>query len=482
MYPRLVLLQKLLHHNGTLVISIGYQEAFNLMSVVKELFAVKQIVCVPVQTSGGKPSGSFNYQHEFLIFILPIDFEANPMSFTGGQERTPFEGLTLATFNKTQRPNQAYPIFINTDTNTIECLGESLAERIKNGSYFGDLNEFSYTLKEAPEGTVAVWPVTSKGKDCVWRLTPKRLLHDWKKGYIKVSLNRQKSSKNKYSIQYLPEGVIKKIENGILKVNGKEANAPTLTFDENRTDGSDIPTLWLERNFYSVKGTTLLSEIFDKKAFDYPKPLQFITEVLMALTDSDDIILDSFAGSGTTAHAVLNLNKTDGGNRQFILVEMEDYAETITAERVRRVIDGYGTQEGTGGGFSYYELGPALFTEDNLLNETVPLARIREYIWYSETRTAYRTPHRNAEPSPAPSPAGEDGIETPHFLGKLFDTAYYFYYEPNELTTLDYEFLSTVQTPAEQYVVYADNCLIAREWLQQRRIIFKKIPRDISRF
>ncbi len=166
---------------------------------------------------------------------------------------------------------------------------------------------------------------------------------------------------------------------------------------------------------------------------------------------------------------MLNLNKQDGGNRQFILVEMEDYAETITAERVRRVIDGYGTKEGTGGSFAYYELGPALFTEDNLLNEDLPLARIREYVWYSETR------------SPLPTPDTADQPE-PHFLGKLFDTAYYFYYEPNQLTTLDYDFLSTIRTPAEQYVIYADNCLIAREWLQQRRIIFKKIPRDISRF
>ncbi len=184
---------------------------------------------------------------------------------------------------------------------------------------------------------------------------------------------------------------------------------------------------------------------------------------------SNDIILDSFAGSGTTAHAVLNLNKQDGGNRQFILVEMEAYAEHITAERVRRVIDGYGDKEGTGGGFTYYELGPALFTEEGQLNEALPLDRIREYIWYSETRSPF---------SRAPASEGE----TPHFLGRQYETAYYFYYEPNELTTLDYEFLSTVQTLAEQYVIYADNCLISREWLQQRHIIFKKIPRDISRF
>jgi len=89
MYPRLQLLQKLLAEDGSLVISIGYQEVFNLMPVLKELFASKQITCVTIQTSVGKPSGSFNYQHEFLIFIVPINFEANPMKFRGGKERTP---------------------------------------------------------------------------------------------------------------------------------------------------------------------------------------------------------------------------------------------------------------------------------------------------------------------------------------------------------------------------------------------------------
>ncbi len=219
----------------------------------------------------------------------------------------------------------------------------------------------------------------------------------------------------------------------------------------------------------------VFAELQTTEVFSTPKPTKFLEKIIKIATGPNDIILDSFAGSGTTAHAVLNLNKQDGGNRQFIMVEMEDYAETITAERVRRVIDGYGGKEGTGGGFTYYELGLALFTDDGLLNEDLPLNRIREYIWYSETRSALPHP-------PAPSPKTGEGEETPHFLGKLFETAYYFYYQPNELTTLDYDFLSTVQTPAEQYVIYADNCLISPDWLQQRHIIFKKIPRDISRF
>lgn len=467
MYPRLKLLQKLLAEDGALVISIGYQEVFNLMPVIKELFASKQIACVTVQTSGGKPSGSFNYQHEYLIFIVPNDFEANPMNFTGGKDRTPWEGLTLATFDKTQRPNQTYPIFVNLEDSNLAGIGESLQERIKNGTYLGELNDYGYDFNEAPEGTAAIWPITSKGKQCVWRLSPNRFLSDWEKGYIKISPNRQKDSSNKYSIQYLPEGVIKKIEKGVLKVNGKDTNSPTLTFGENKTVGSDIPTIWLEKEFYSVKGTTLLNDIFSKKIFNYPKPLPLINEILRALTSQDDIILDSFAGSASTAHATLDLNLEDGGNRKFILVEMEDYAESVTAERVRMVMNGYPGQEGTSGNFDFYKLGQPMFLENGSLNELVGIEKIRQYVYYTETKAPLIETKHN---------------DNKHFLGKHNDSGYYFNYEEDGTTTLDHAFLSTMKTKAEQYVIYADNCLLTKDYMTKHYIIFKKIPRDITKF
>mgnify|MGYP000116855610 CR=1 FL=1 len=106
--------------------------------------------------------------------------------------------------------------------------------------------------------------------------------------------------------------------------------------------------------------------------FDFPKPVELVKYLLGFYSDKDSIILDSFAGSGTTAHAVLNMNKADGGNRKFICIEMMDYADTITAERVKRVINGYGegkkAVDGTGGSFSYYELGESLLVDDKLNN------------------------------------------------------------------------------------------------------------------
>ena len=125
--------------------------------------------------------------------------------------------------------------------------------------------------------------------------------------------------------------------------------------------------------------------IFDGKAtFDTPKPHRLIEFVLKVAGTQDALILDSFAGSGTTAHAVLNMNKADGGHRKFILVEMGDYADTITAERVKRVIMGYGEGQerrggGTGGSFSYYELGePRLLLPNGNLNEKVGTVKIRD--------------------------------------------------------------------------------------------------------
>ena len=149
--------------------------------------------------------------------------------------------------------------------------------------------------------------------------------------------------------------------------------------------GGKPPTnLWL----YTDTGHTdeakkeLLSIFKGKAPFDTPKPSRLIQFVLQIVGDKDAIILDSFAGSGTTAHAVLNMNKQDGGNRKFILVEMGDYAENITAERVRRVINGYGegnkAVEGTGGGFSFYELGDALLINGMLNPNAAHTSTIRK--------------------------------------------------------------------------------------------------------
>lgn len=226
---------------------------------------------------------------------------------------------------------------------------------------------------------------------------------------------------------------------------------------------------------HNQEGKQEVNYIFNSATiFDTPKPSRLIERIVQLYVNDGEIILDSFAGSGTTAHAVLNLNNDDGGNRKFILIEMEEYANTITAERAKRVANGYGDgnkkKKGTGGAFDFYNLGQSLFVGENkeYLNEEVGIEKIRQYIWYSETKTAKID--------------CEAINENPYYLGSKDDTAYYFIYERDDTTSLDHEFLSTININAGQYVIYADNCLLANDFMSRHNIIFKKIPRDITRF
>jgi adenine-specific DNA-methyltransferase len=212
----------------------------------------------------------------------------------------------------------------------------------------------------------------------------------------------------------------------------------------------------------------LISIFGGKSPFDTPKPTRLLEFVLKIAADKNAVIFDSFAGSGTTAHAVLNMNKADGGSRKFILVEMMDYADSITAERVKRVINGYGEDkkavDGTGGNFSYYELGEALMIGD-VLNEDVGVEKIREYVYFTDTKSHLPEPH----------------ADEPYFMGVHVNSAYYFYYEREAVTTLNREFLHTIKTKADAYVTYADLCTLSEEELERYHITFKKIPRDITK-
>ena len=314
---------------------------------------------------------------------------------------------------------------------------------------------------------------------------------------------------------------------------GKDGNAqPNIIRYLSEVDGV-VPWTWLpheevgntdaaKKEIYSILGKDV--------DFDTPKPTSLILRLLQIATKDNSLILDSFAGSGSTGHAVLKLNQLDDGKRQFILIELMDYAETITAERIKRAIGGYsykgkieeeiyskkltptnlikgmdlmeqaknaieenkdkydkigkptikdnclkviGTKvftdrmEGLGGAFDYYELGAPLFNEDDTLNEEVGEKRIREYIYYTETRE-YLT--------------REQSEEYPYLLDYHDGTGYFFYYKKNELTTLSHDTLNIVPERADYYVIYADTCTISKEQLVKMNISFKKIPRDINRF
>ena len=215
----------------------------------------------------------------------------------------------------------------------------------------------------------------------------------------------------------------------------------------------------------NTMATRELREIFGSQVFDYPKTVNLIQQLIAQATNSNSIVLDSFAGSGTTAHAVLNLNTADGGNRKFILVEMEDYADTITAERVRRVIQGYGQTEGTGGNFDFYEVGEPLMIQDNL-NENINIETIRAYIWYTETHTQYKKPSGNNS----------------GYLGNFNGTAIYFHYERNRKTILDTKFLRSIEQKADSYLIYADECILTKIFLPEIPLSSRKFLATLKSF
>lgn len=429
MYPRLVLLHKLLAKDGAIFISIDDNEQINLKAICDEIWGVRnfQGVFTINTTPNARDYGHIGKMHEYCLF-----YAKNENSLTtsllqdeykqfrykdndGGFNIHPLYNSNVA-FTSTNRPNLYYPFYLNPES--------------KNHNGF-----FEIGLSKQ-EGYIEIFPPKSQKDNVqfVWR---------W-------GLQKSNENLNKEVIGYQTgEGEYRIVQ-------------------KMRTASKVIRSLLLEKDYTSRRGTAELEEIFGKKSFSFPKPIELIKQFLTVATSPHSIILDSFAGSGTTAHAVLNLNKQDGGNRKFILIEMEDYAESITAERVKRVMNGYAGKDGTGGNFNYYELGEPLFKGENgeYLNEAVGADKIRNYIWYSETRSTLTCNCENDQP----------------FLGIYNHTAYYFFYHPQYLTSLDFDTLSIINQRAGQYIIYADNCLIPKDALFKYNIVFKKIPRDISRF
>ena len=435
MYPRLKLLQKLLADDGAIFVSLDFHEQPVMRLIMDEIFGasnyVSEIACV------NKPSGRSDDKYIATAHESIIVYRKSPLLTLGGFE--PEEKITKR-YNKrdtdgrlyreedlrkrgthderTDRPNLFYPFFFNQETGELIVGGND---------------------EKTPDGFIRIEPMKSKDVQGTWRWGQDTA--NAQKTYIHPRYMPNKQQWSLFEWEYLDE---------------RGAAKPT--------------TLWDFKDVNSERGTEVFIKYlgFKKEDFPNPKPVGTIQRILQITTAGDDIILDSFAGSGTTAHAVLNMNKSDGGHRKFILVEMMDYADSITAERVKRVIRGYGegknTMEGTGGNFSFYDLGEPLLVGD-CLNEAVAPEKIREYIWFMETKQPY-----------APPSSGN-----PYYLGKHNSTGYYFYYEPQRVTVLDYAFLSTITEKADGTIIYADRCSISEDKLAKMGITFKKIPRDISR-
>lgn len=428
MYPRLALLKELLSDDGAIFISIDDNEQANLKLICDEIFGAGNFVACYLWNKTSTPpalSKKVRRTHEYIL------------CYNKNNDDKKYVGLI--------NEGGDAPLLNEINKKVVLSFPENyVLTSLPNGVYKAGERDRVTLLNDV-------------------KVVDGKIISSFQlKGHfrwVQETLNKEITEKckliiksDKFAIRYCRQ------EDRIV--------APPNFITERFYEGTSIDrSLDVDTN---EKAGEEVTRIFGEKIFDFPKPQSLIAYLINFLCDKDSIILDSFAGSGTTAHAVLNLNKADGGNRKFILVEMEDYAETITAERVRRVISGYGSSnnavEGTGGGFAYYELGEPVFAGDNL-NENIGVQKLCEYIWYSETRTPYKNTRKNS-----------------YLLGYHDNTDYYFYYEPDRITTLSHDTLNIVERTAEAYVIYADRCTIDKEWLNNHHIVFKKIPRDIRRF
>ena len=429
MYPRLKLLHRLLAKDGIIFISIDDNEQANLKLIMDEVFGTTNFISNLLWRKVDSPNDNkvaLTPDHELIV--------------------TYAKNITSLKLSQMPAPNivDAY--------GKVDEFGRRYRDRLlkKNGrnSLRRDRPTMYFPLT-APDGT-EVYPIHDNGEEARWAMGKDGIS---KHQTAKTLIWKQRQRQNvvvwePYTREFAPSD-------------------PTRPYP---SIWSDLPTMRQAKAF--------LRNVFSTAdLFDTPKPTELIERILQMTTaqNTDSLVLDSFAGSGTTAHAVLKLNAEDGGNRRFILCEMMDYAETITAERVRRVMAGYGEGNkavaGLGGGFDYYTIGQPLFLPDENLNEAVGVQVICDYVAYTEN-----IPHE--------ARATPDNPVSPYLLGQTADAAWLFHYEPERITTLDMEFLGSLNFAGKRpalVVVYADACLLLTDVLQRYGLVFKKIPRDISR-
>jgi adenine-specific DNA-methyltransferase len=428
MYPRLKLLHRLLAKDGAIFISIDDTEGASLKLLLDEIFGFGNFVVNLIWQKMDSPSSNAknrpfsNYHDHTFVYARSLD------------------NCKLSQLSKPEILN-AYP----------EQNGHGERFRLrqlrKNGKSAkrSDRPSMWYKL-EAPDGT-EVWPIHPQEHwEGRWAVSPST--YEVLVSKDEIVWKKREHGWVPYSIEWAP----------------KEPAIP------NPSILTDVGQ--------NRQAKAQLNEILGTDhGFDTPKPVGLVHRILQIASEKDSIILDSFAGSGTTAHAVLKLNQQDGGQRQFILIETMDYAETITAERVRRVMTGYGTGDkavaGLGGGFDYYGMGEPLFRADGNLNEAVGTEEIRRYVAYTEGVP------------PAVRSAGNGkatGKLARYLLGMAGETAVIFYYEPDRVTKLDTKFLATLKDKPASAIIYADLCLLDTKFLKQHNLIFKKIPREIRKF
>ena len=346
---RLRIAKKLLKpDNSVLIVTIDEKEFLHLGCLLEDMFPTARIQMVSsvINTAGATRQNEFARTDEYLFFVYIG--EAKPQALlldrewligkNSNQGKITWDSLKRAgSGNKrSDSPGCFYPIYVSEDGKSIVEVGEALPWEIDRKDV------------DKPLGTVAIWPMHAGNIEGRWQTSPDNLRALINKGFVKLG---KFSGDETMAISYLKRGEQQKVESGFYKIVGHRDDG-SIIVDSEIEDAPFLPgTQWnIPSHNAKQNGTILLSSILGKDKFPFPKSLYAVHDALrfFVADKPEAVILDFFAGSGTTLHATMELNKEDGGKRQCILVTNNEnnICEEVTYERNKRVIQGYTTTKG----------------------------------------------------------------------------------------------------------------------------------------
>lgn len=329
MERRLLVAKQLLNpSDSVLIVTIDEKEYLRLGLLLEQTFpeADIQMVSSVIFPSGSSRAGRFSRTDEYIYFCFlgsssvkhwKTDMLRDPEE--GDLESVRWNGLIRNGEGslRSRIPSLFYPIFIDEKTGALHSVGEPLPAQMQR------------TQVKPPHGTIPVFPVDGSGRELMWRLHPPTLREYLKKGYAR--LGRRDPKTGLRSPQYLQKGTVEKLESGAIEVLGKDyEGALILKYKSGAKTYAPLTTWNRVSHSAAEHGSSILKSLIPGRKFPYPKSLYAVEDSLRFIVrdKKNAVVLDFFSGSGTTCHAVMRLNKQDGGNRQCISVTNNEVAAT----------------------------------------------------------------------------------------------------------------------------------------------------------
>lgn len=329
MERRLKIAKELLNPTcSCLIVTIDEKEYLRLGLLLEQVFpeATIQMVTSLIKPSGSQRAGEFSRVEEYLFFTMfgastPSSHTSDMLLDTNQKVKTTFDvtwhGLRRrgsTDWRRSHRPNGYYPLHINLKTGELHSVGEPLPLEKDRREYV------------PPDGTYSVWPLDPNGEDSRWQISPERLRKQLADGT--AALRSADKETGSGAVLYLKSGDISRIETGQIKIIGRHDDGRLMTQPGARAVRK-AKTMWtLSSHDASAYGTSLLTRFVGERKFPFPKSLYAVEDALRFFVENNKnaTILDFFSGSGTTAHAVMRLNRQDGGRRKCISITNNEVA------------------------------------------------------------------------------------------------------------------------------------------------------------